>query len=215
MTLPKRVLKAYKCREFARRFVEEGEIRLGSLESYRISGEAEKADPSEGYASFRVPGMVPRVSVDRTTGVMTELPAEEGWLHYHGEWRNPFYLFCVSQGDIDQEHQTRALGPHVVEVFDVAAFVRELDSATKDVEVSGHNRIVFEVLQVAYDKEGVKADSDAHALVACVATKPPRFAPDREVRIVVGFGGPLSNTPDHIMVRLGQPMSYCRLLSAG
>ncbi len=209
-TPPAAMLKAYRERQYAKALLQNGEVLLRTVCSYRKMEEASKEDKSEGESNFLVHGQVPQVAINVKTGERRDLPPVQGHFNYGATFHNPCYAFCCSKITVNQAHIEEKLGPHIVEIFDTKAFIDSLTLACQDLKVNEEGINYIRPVVVKYDKGGirkVKAAGDLDAIFGC---KPPNFSTDQEVRIVLVFGGGASKAPCKLPLHLANPSSFCR-----
>jgi len=149
------------------------------------------------------------VAVDLDGDTLRMLAPVDDYFNYSGDWGNPFYVLCGSLPTVDRTHLA-SFGNAVVEVFDARCMFDSIDRATQELQVRGYGRRCLFGLRIAYDKGGIRSSEEAQRMESSFGFKPAKFATDQEVRIVVGFNGPLSTSPTHLTLQLEDPRSFCR-----
>jgi hypothetical protein len=178
-----------KKERYAREFVEQGIIRLGSLDQYRTAEDATR-DPGEGSAEYQEP----------LPGRPSEL------VPTRVEIRNSIFLLCMSDPHVEWSVLMK-LGQQVIRINDPRALYDDLRNYfRKDGAV--------EFLKVRYTRhQRVDRRLGAwgrHRLT--YSQKAKRFMPEREWRIaLITFD---KRYPPGAFARalLGKPLEYCEIL---
>ena len=210
---PRRLYKAFGEESHARAFVDQGIIRLSSLDYYQSIEDTARADRTEGEARLRVKGNVRRIVVGNGP---TREEVTPGYVQYTGNLLNAVYILCSSKPPKDDRSKLPTkFGKFVVQIDDPKALALDMAKAIVAEDKLGVPPIV-RFCKVTYDKNTkLEREPDPRARRRLTYTqKPARFSDEYEYRFAVleipgTLDPPLGS---HYTVRFGHPLGYATLL---
>ena len=213
---PPVLLKYFPKKEYADQFLA-GSIRLGSLHYYANIEDAARQDSGEGKGAFVAAAKsVITVHFDEDGEAVGQSEAP-GDIHHHIDLGNPTYIVCCTDPeDADIDALKNKFGPFVVRINDPMLLGQALTDHFTGLEKPHPlaNGIV-ECARVAYDKGGRRdaEPNNEEMFRAAFTQKPPNYADENEVRLVVMCRQPLKKeeVAETITVDIGA-LDYAELL---
>ncbi|MCK4888013.1 MAG: hypothetical protein KAS96_11545 [Planctomycetes bacterium] len=195
---PEFCYKAFKCKEHAEDFIQQGTFRMGCQLSYKAIEDKSRCDPTEDYGHTKEPGIVTVGWVSPNPAEKTIWTREQGLQEHHSELGNPIFCFCTCLPDVDPRHMSKIFGKYIVTINDP----KQLTEDINDYFISDGRRFLIVGCKVVYNK-GQKLEEKLgknERLDMAYKQKPESFSPDCEFRIVA--------------IKLGEPCKEeCKFIS--
>lgn len=213
MTYPPYFYKAFKEEEHAKNFIEKGEMRFGSLSSYKKIEDPTRQDETEGYCQLIVPGIV---SPSENNFDSTE-DNDEGVSCICMEYGTACFAFCVSDHNVSLSH-LRKKGDFIVKINSPEQLEKEIDAFCQFSIADWPNSDAYfpSLREIHYSKNTVFNDkvSDISLLWLSTCQKHDAYSDDCEHRYLLDSCVPVGNcTKDHVMVNLNKRLNFCELVS--
>lgn len=212
MTYPPYFYKAFDNKEYAENFIEKGEMRFGSLESYRKLEDPARQDVTEGYCQMIVSGngSQPENDFDVTEN------NDEGFSCMCMEYGAACFAFCVSDHNVSLSH-LRKIGEFIVKINSPVQLEKEIKAFCQFSIAGWPNSDAYfpSLREIHYSKGAAINDnvSDISLLWLSTCQKHDTYSDDCEHRYLLDSGVPVGNcTKDHVMVNLNKKLGFCELI---
>ena len=221
---PEFCYKAFKCKEHAEDFIQQGTFRMGCQLSYKAMQNEQLRDATEGHGLTKELGPVTYVGFSPNPNEEPIYTQETGYLEHDIGSLNARFCFCTCLPSVKREHMKENLGKYIVKINNP----RKLAEDINDYFFRDNHEILVEGWFIVYNK-GEKLEGELgknERLDMAYKQKPESFSPDCEFRIVaIKFGEPCKEEckylsgqfeqvePDckFIEVNLGKPLDYTQL----
>lgn len=206
--LPGQLFKFYDERRYAEAFLNPGTIRLRTLDYFKRTEDATRADESEGQGSLKVQDQDLNV-LSLPSGKISSKAGELDWGVVSGD---PMLIFCMSLPGVDLK-ALAAKWPHVIQIHSPESFKKDFETGVAASTPKGATLLRVEYIAVQYDKGKavLKMPDFGQSAHLAYSQKPPIFSNECEFRFVaiydaIGFPEDL----DFIDLKLKSPASYAR-----
>lgn len=185
---PQALFKFFPKKDYADQFLA-GAVRFGSLAYYATIEDDDRQDAGEGKGAFAAPAeSVTTVHLDGDGEVIGATKAP-GDMNHQIDLGNPTYIVCCTDPEgSDMDRLKEKFGPYVVRIDDPVRLGQELTDQFAELEkthpLAGS---LVECARVVYDK-GERRDTEPtneEMFRAAFTQKPPSYAEENEVRLVV------------------------------
>ncbi len=208
---PEFCYKAFKCEDYAKKFIDSGIFRLNCLGYCRNMEAKSRRDPTEGRGCTKEPGIVTVGWVSPNPAEKTIWTKEMGYQEHHIELSNPVFCFCTCLPDVDPAYMSETFGGYIVKINDPKKLAEDIN----DHFISKGQRFLIEGCRVVYNK-GQRLDrelKDNERLDLSYKQKPESFSPDYEFRIVaIKFGEPCKEECKYLSGQFKQVEPECKFI---
>lgn len=204
--------KAFDRKEYAINFIENGEIRFGSLESFQKIEDKTRRDETEGYCQVVVSGK--RMSLQDDYEISDS--NRNGFTCVCMEASTACFAFCVSDHTVDL-NRLREKGEFIVKINSPEKLLEEIKKCcSHNTSEWPYREYFLVILQEVYYTKGAKTDNDISDLVLFALTtcqKHPDFSFEKEYRYLLDSNICKENVAiDHIIINLDKKLDFCELI---